>query len=424
MAATRLSPSAAHLLLDQGFVTRAINLLASPSTNTKTLTAQAKAAYLSGRHASAVAYSFEALGRQTTSADQRRIVKLLARISPMELIVWLERAGQHDLALRIRAAHGDAETCSIWFSDPTDDERLLNANRKKSNHEKLSLLNSYWSEMGLSSINFESASPTFDINGFLKSHADPKIGLSKNTEISVIMTVHNGAGYLESSCMSILNQFGVVPDLVIIDDGSTDNTWKIISDLKQRYADRIRCIRLKQNVGTYKAKNTALKMCKTEYVAFQDADDWSHPERLIKALGWLRANSRNVAVTSRYVRLDKKGIFSSPAVWPIRQWSPNTVVIRRKEVMEKVGFFDEVSVGADTDYFERIRAAFGDRRINFQKEVLLVAMKLPTSLMHNEATGLSENGYSAARVAYREKSAERLLHCITSRCDPHLDLLL
>lgn len=423
-AATKLFPSTAHLLLDHGFLTRAADLLSSSSSNAKLLTAQARVAYLSGDHASATAYSFAALDSRTDAADQRRVVKLLARISPNELIAWLDRGDKHDLALRIRAARDDAETGGLLFPQPTGDERLLNANRNRNSAEKLFILNSFWEEMGLSSIKLRSDTPEFDINCFLNSRADHQVSLAETADVSVVMAVHNGAAYIESSCMSILNQLGILSELIVIDDGSTDNTWEILEELKQRYEGRVMCKRLEQNIGTYKAKNIALKMCRREYIAFQDADDWSHPERLSTAIKWLRSDSQNVAVTSRYVRLDKNGVFSSPAVWPIRQWSPNTLVMRRKEVIEKVGIFDEVSVGADTDYFERIRATFGDRRINFQKEVMLIAMKLPSSLMHNKTTGISQNGYSAPRIAYREKSAERLLHCISHRRDPHHDNLL
>ncbi|OAE68840.1 hypothetical protein A7J71_22585 [Achromobacter insolitus] len=226
------------------------------------------------------------------------------------------------------------------------------------------------------------------------------------------MTVHNGERYLLAAALSILEQNNVPLELIIIDDASNDGTWSIINALQRRFPGRIISERLPMNVGTYRAKNLGLTLCTREFVAFQDADDWSHPARLATALEWLKASPRRIATTSRYVRLSEDGKFYSPARWPIRQWSPNTLVFRREPVLRAIGHFDEVKVGADTSFFEALRAHFGDHRLNFQQEVNLVAMGRSTSLMHGSITGIDEYGYSAARINYREYAAERILQKI------------
>ncbi|WAI81356.1 MULTISPECIES: glycosyltransferase family 2 protein [Achromobacter] len=401
----------ANLLLDCGLISRAADLIEEASAH-EILLAKAKLEFLRGNHVKSTNYLLEVLDEKNNSAQKRRAIRLLTRVSPEDMIAWLERHDEQQLLCRINAVTQQVSNAEILLTSRSGDDHLLVSNSLLRSTEKLYRLNDLWREMHLAPLPIPSNESAFDINYFPVSERVLASDDSHNNNVSVVMTVHNGAAYLKSSILSILNQLNVEIELIVVDDGSTDDTWKIIEKIKNLHPKRVRCIRLANNVGTYRAKNLALPMCRYEYMAFQDADDWSHPERLFRAISWLRASKSNVAVTCRYVRLSEEGSFYSPAVWPIRQWSPNTLVMRRKEILDNIGGFDTVAVGADTDYFERIRAVFGDSRIKFQQEVMLVAMGLSTSLMHNKFTGVSANGYSSKRIAYREESAERILSAV------------
>ncbi len=95
-------------------------------------------------------------------------------------------------------------------------------------------------------------------------------------EISVLITTYNCGEYITQSIKSILNQTYKDFELLIIDDGSTDNTEKIISGF---YDERIRYIKL-PHAGRSKALNYGLKVAKSGWVALMDADDISHSVRL------------------------------------------------------------------------------------------------------------------------------------------------
>ena len=104
--------------------------------------------------------------------------------------------------------------------------------------------------------------------------------------ISVVMSVYNSETYLHSAIKSILNQSYKDIEFIIIDDGSTDNSLKII----QEYAgndDRIRIIKNDINIGLTKSLNKGLDIAVGEYIARQDADDISDEFRLDIQLHYL-----------------------------------------------------------------------------------------------------------------------------------------
>ena len=108
--------------------------------------------------------------------------------------------------------------------------------------------------------------------------------MPKNPKISVIMSVYNGEKYLKEAIESILNQAFTDLEFIIVNDGSTDKSLEII----QSYNDeRIKIINNEKNIGLVKSLNKALQFVKGEYIARQDADDSSLPNRLKLQLEFL-----------------------------------------------------------------------------------------------------------------------------------------
>jgi len=102
------------------------------------------------------------------------------------------------------------------------------------------------------------------------------VGMVKDPKISVIMSVYNGEKYLREAIESILNQTFADFEFIIVNDGSTDSSLEII----QSYHDkRIRVIDNEENIGLTKSLNKAIKQAQGEYIARQDADDVSLPNR-------------------------------------------------------------------------------------------------------------------------------------------------
>jgi glycosyltransferase involved in cell wall biosynthesis len=108
-----------------------------------------------------------------------------------------------------------------------------------------------------------------------------------NPKISVLMPVYNGEKFVQQAVDSILSQTFDDLEFIIVDDGSTDGSLKIV----QSYDDpRIKIVRNDCNIGVARSLNKGLELVKGEYVARMDSDDVSLPRRLEKQVDFLDKN--------------------------------------------------------------------------------------------------------------------------------------
>ena len=109
--------------------------------------------------------------------------------------------------------------------------------------------------------------------------------MSAKQKVTVLMAAYNGARYLKDAIDSILNQTFKDFEILIIDDGSTDQSAEIV----QSYKDpRIRFLRNEQNMGIVVTRNRGIKEMRGEYLAILDCDDVSPPKRLEKEFNFLK----------------------------------------------------------------------------------------------------------------------------------------
>ena len=102
--------------------------------------------------------------------------------------------------------------------------------------------------------------------------------------VSIIMPTYNRAHILPRAIESVLNQSYQNFELIIIDDGSSDDTYRVMKSYKDQ---RIRYIRYTENYGQSHARNVGINMAKGEYIAFLDSDnEWipSHLEARVNLL--------------------------------------------------------------------------------------------------------------------------------------------
>lgn len=124
-------------------------------------------------------------------------------------------------------------------------------------------------------------------------------------KVSVVMAVYNGLPYLAAAVDSILRQTMEDLELIIVDDGSTDDSAAVIAGYEKQDA-RIRVLH-QQNAGLAAARNAGIALARGEFIAMMDSDDESLPARLEKQAGFLRANPDVAAVACRCVLIDAEG---------------------------------------------------------------------------------------------------------------------
>lgn len=164
--------------------------------------------------------------------------------------------------------------------------------------------------------------------------------------VTVIMSCFNSANFIEDAVNSITNQSFRDFEFLIMDDGSLDNTYKIIQNLS--YEDRrIKIYQNDKNIGLTKSLNLLIKEARGEFIVRQDADDISYVDRLKSQIDIL-SKSKFSACTTRAKIMDTNYIkpkytYFLPKKMVIKFKNPfihGTLAIK-KQVLNELGNYDE-----------------------------------------------------------------------------------
>ena len=223
--------------------------------------------------------------------------------------------------------------------------------------------------------------------------------LNSETEtlVSIVMTTYKKDPLIKTAVDSILNQTHTNLELIIVDDCSPDDNFENLKSL-QKGDSRIIIHQMEENGGTYVAKNFGMTMAKGEYIGFMDSDDYCHPQRIEREVEVLKSNPNAKAVTHDYFRIDENSNIEFRGKGALRMACISLLISR--DVVEKIGYFDSLRVGADTEYIERIEAVFGkDAHIRD---------RIPSMLMTLHTSSLTGGG--KFHISWRSVSGLRLSH--------------
>ncbi|HKH64918.1 MAG TPA: glycosyltransferase [Solirubrobacterales bacterium] len=185
-------------------------------------------------------------------------------------------------------------------------------------------------------------------------------------EVSVVTAVYNGERYLAEAIESILGQSFADWELVIVDDGSTDGSSRILAEYTA--ADPRVVVHRQENGGVAAASNRGLELARAPLVARLDADDLSMPGRLEQQHRFLRDHPQVGMVGGQGAIIDRDGREVAEVRYPlddaaIREQLERTTgfvhssVMIRKEVLDQVGGYRSEFDGAeDLDLWLRIAA--------------------------------------------------------------------
>lgn len=127
------------------------------------------------------------------------------------------------------------------------------------------------------------------------------------TPVSVIMPAYNAAAYIEEAIRSVMDQTYGAWRLLVLDDGSSDDTVEIVRRLAEQDS-RILLFRNEENLGAARTRNRGLDLCEEGYVAFLDSDDRWHPEKLATQVALAERTGADVVYTS-YAIIDTDGCY-------------------------------------------------------------------------------------------------------------------
>lgn len=121
--------------------------------------------------------------------------------------------------------------------------------------------------------------------------------------VSVVMSVFNGEKYLREAILSILNQTFKDFEFIIINDGSTDNSFEVMKSFSD---ERISIIN-QENKGLSRSLNIGIKLAQGKYIARMDADDISFEDRFQRQFRFLEENLDYVLVGSKAIIIEESG---------------------------------------------------------------------------------------------------------------------
>lgn len=188
---------------------------------------------------------------------------------------------------------------------------------------------------------------------------------NSNPLVSVIMPAYNSEKYISEAIESILDQSFKDFEFIIIDDGSTDETWDIIQKYKMKN-QRIIAVKNEINLKMTKALNKGINLARGEYLVRMDADDWSYPYRIKAQVEFMQHNP-NIVVSGGSIEVcDERLVVKNKRKYPnsdkdvrkkIFRYNPfaHPSTIFRKDKVLEVGKYDErLPLTQDYDLYFRL----------------------------------------------------------------------
>ncbi len=240
--------------------------------------------------------------------------------------------------------------------------------------------------------------------------------MKKSPLVSVVMPAYNHGRYIARGIESVLSQTYENVELIVIDDGSKDDTWAVIESVRARSSRPFVAV-TQANQGVCKTLNRGIAMSSGELVAAVASDDYFLPDKLRRQVEVFASSDDSVALVHTSAFLDYQNgapledisgsylpavgrCFDDVLTQRVRVVAPSMMF--RRSAHDAIGGFDETLAAEDVDFFVRLAAA--DYGFAYLPEPLMVK------------TVVEGSGGSQLRrlIAVHERILEKQAHRLTS----------
>lgn len=318
----------------------------------------------------------------------------LRRLAVLEAEIY-EKTGQLDKAKQVIE--------NMLKEQKHADLFLALANLTESLDERFRLVNEVMAAYGLTPIRFNSRNKKPIYDDLETETIERKIDGPK---VSVILPAYKAEEGIRVAIDSILSQTWQNLELLAVDDCSPDRTAEVIKEYAAKDS-RVKFLQTPENSGPYIARNIALQQATGEFVTVNDADDWSHAEKIERQVTHLINNPSVIANTSEHARLTEDLTFYRRGT-PGKYIFPNmsSIMFRREPVLEKLGYWDSVRFAADGEFKRRLLQAFGK---NSYVDLNTGPLSLPRQSV-SSLTASSAFGYNGFFMGVRKEYVEAFSH--------------
>lgn len=190
-------------------------------------------------------------------------------------------------------------------------------------------------------------------NGAMKN----VVSIKHKELITVIIPLYNNAGYIARAINSALSQQGVNCELIVIDDGSTDESVAVARKVSEG-RDNVKIVSLLRNFGCYYARNVGLLEANGAYITTLDSDDIMAPDRLLRQMDAFKNNPHAWAVRCHQRR------WSADFTRPMGGPGPGeNSLLWKRELVDSIGWYDSVRFSGDAEFRLRIQRVFGTEAV-------------------------------------------------------------
>ena len=127
----------------------------------------------------------------------------------------------------------------------------------------------------------------------------------KQEKVSIIVPMYNAEKFIGKTIESVLSQTYKNWEMLIMNDVSTDNSFAVVSEFAKK-DERIKIVNTEKNVGVVKGRNYLIDLASGKYIAFLDADDYWHNEKLEKQVKFMKEKNASISCTE-YTRITENG---------------------------------------------------------------------------------------------------------------------
>lgn len=196
-------------------------------------------------------------------------------------------------------------------------------------------------------------------------------------KVTVILTAYQPVREdILQSARSILAQTWGNLELLVVDDASPEEYQGVLDELAA-LDERVQVIRLRANGGTYQARNEGIAQSTGDFITGQDADDWSHPQRLETQVNYLLRHPRCPGNQVNTVNMGENLVRIRRGYMPFIPSAPTLMV--RSHIMRELGGFLPARKAADNEMRGRVSAYVGERVAVIHKPLIFMRI-LPDSL--------------------------------------------
>lgn len=207
-------------------------------------------------------------------------------------------------------------------------------------------------------------------------------------KISIIIPVYNVEKYIEKCLNSILEQSNIETEVILINDGSTDNSLDILKKYAEENPKIFKLIN-KSNGGQGSARNIGLEKAKGEYILYVDSDDYLCSNQLLKIYNQAKKTNADILVFNNYIVDEKNKIIKEEKCIKSKSNQINLLLgnvavwnkLYKRTILENIKFRSKVWY-EDLDFTAKI--IFNNYKIEFYDEVAYNYLEREGSTMNND----------------------------------------